>query len=181
MERDFSKYSTHDFERGASPIKEWLWYTFRTLFFMHSFPLPSEIKVWVLRWFGAQIGQRCVIRSHVNISFPWRLKLGDHVWLGDEVGILSLESVTIGSNVCISQRTYLCTGSHDYKSEAFDLIVKPIQIEAGCWVGACSFIGPGVVIKRNSVCAAGSIVIKSMGPNVVVAGNPARIVRNIFE
>ena len=52
-----------------------------------------------------------MIRANVNISFPWHLSIGDHVWIGEDVGILSLAPVTIESNVCISQRAYLCTAA----------------------------------------------------------------------
>ena len=142
-------------------------------------PLPSSLKVWVLRLFGAKIGNYVVIRSYVNITFPWRLKLGDHVWLGDEVGILTLGKVEIGSHTCISQRAYLCTGTHDYTKETFDLVVKPIRIEEGCWVGAMAFVGPGVHLKKNTICAAGSVVIKDAGPNEVIGGNPGKVVKRL--
>ena len=72
-----------------------------------------------------------VIRANVNISFPWRLTVGNHVWIGEDVGILSLADVVIEDNVCISQRAYLCTGSHDYHREDFKLITRPITVARG--------------------------------------------------
>ncbi len=73
-------------------------------------PWPAGLRVELLRTFGATVGRGVVIRENVNISFPWRLTVGDYVWIGEDVGILSLAQVTVGSNVCISQRAYLCTG-----------------------------------------------------------------------
>jgi putative colanic acid biosynthesis acetyltransferase WcaF len=76
------------------------------------------------------------------------------VWIGDEVLILSLDRVTIGSNGCLSQRAFLCTGSHDFSKESFDLITKPIVIGEGCWIAACAFIGPGAVIAPGTMVKA---------------------------
>lgn len=157
-----SKFNNADFCRGASKAKEVCWWLVRCLFFMHSFPIPSQIKVFALKLFGAQIGKGVVIRSRVNITFPWKLEIGNDVWIGDDVYILSLEKVKIGSNVCVSQQAFLCTGSHDFKQETFDLTVKPITIEDGVWVCARVFIGPGVTVGSESVCFAGSIVTKNV-------------------
>ena len=137
------------------------------------------MRVALLRGFGAKIGSSVVIRENVNISMPWRLTIGDHVWIGEDVGILSLAQVSIGSNVCISQRAYLCTGSHDYRREDFKLITRPITIHEGTWVAAAAFIGPGVTIGAGAVVTAGSVVMKDVAPEALMRGNPAEVVRII--
>ena len=167
------RFNNSDFDRGASRLKEVLWWCMRSFFFAPWFPIPSAVKVVALRGFGAKIGEGVVIRSRVNISFPWKLTLGDHVWIGDEVMILSLAPVTIGSHVCISQRAFLCTGSHHFKRESFDLVTRPIVIEEGCWVAANVFIAPGVTLGVGTMCMAGAVVLKSSGMNEVLVGNPA--------
>jgi putative colanic acid biosynthesis acetyltransferase WcaF len=151
---DLSKFNNASFERGAPAWKEALWWLCRSLFFAPWFPVPSAIKVAVLRCFGTKVGVGVVIRSRVNITFPWKLEIGDQVWIGDEVLILSLAPVKIGSNVCISQRAFLCTGSHDFRSEGFDLITKPIEVGDGCWVAACAFIGPGAEVPAGTMVKA---------------------------
>jgi putative colanic acid biosynthesis acetyltransferase WcaF len=173
---ELSRYDNSDFDRGAPAWKEALWVFVRFVFFQNAFPWPSALRVELLRAFDARIGNGVVIRSNVNISFPWRLTVGNHVWIGEDVGILSLAQVTIGSNVCISQRAFLCAGSHDYRREDFKLVTCPITIHDGSWIAAMAFIGPGVEIGAGSVVAAGSVVFENVPPNSMVRGNPATIV-----
>ena len=176
---ELSSYNNSDFDRGAPAWKEALWIALRVLFFQTAIPWPSRFRVALLRSFGAKIGQDVVIRANVNISFPWRLSIGDHVWIGEDVGILSLAPVTIESNVCISQRAYLCTGSHEYLRQDFKLTVAPITVRSGAWVAAAAFIGPGGEIGAGSVVSAGSVVFENVPPRTIVRGNPAQVVKQI--
>ena len=171
---DLAKFNNASFDRGAPRWKEALWWLARSLLFAPWLPVPSWFKVAALRGFGATVGRGVVIRSRVNITFPWKLDIGDHVWLGDEVMILSLARVTIGSNVCISQRAFLCTGSHDFGKPSFDLITAPIAIGDGCWIGAQAFVGPGVVMGCGSRCLAGAVVVRNVADATTVGGVPAR-------
>lgn len=171
------RFDNSSFDRGAGCLKEILWWVIRSLLFAPWFPVPSFLKVSALRLFGARIGRGVIIRSRVNVTFPWRLSVGDHVWIGDEVLILSLAPVTIGSHVCLSQRAFLCTGSHDYRSERFDLVTAPITVGEGSWIGASVFVAPGVTLAPGSLCAAGAVVIHDTPPGARVGGNPAKELR----
>ena len=71
---------------------------------------------------------------------PWKLKVGNNVWIGEDVWIDNLELVDISDNVCISQGAMLLCGNHDFTSSTFDLIVKPIVLEDGVWIGAKSIV-----------------------------------------
>jgi putative colanic acid biosynthesis acetyltransferase WcaF len=161
------------FNRGASFFKEMLWWMVRSALFAPWFPVPSGLKVIFLRLFGARVGKGVVIRSRVNITFPWRLDIGDYVWIGEEVFILNLAKVTIGSHCCLSQRAFLCTGSHDFRSQAFDLVTKPLTIDRGCWIAANVFVGPGVTLYEGTICLAGAVVLADAGPDQIMYGNPA--------
>jgi putative colanic acid biosynthesis acetyltransferase WcaF len=173
---DLSIYDNSDFDRGAPRWKEGVWILVRFLFFQNAFPWPSSLRCAMLRVFGAKIGRSVVIRTNVNISFPWRLTIGDHVWIGEDVGILTLAQVTIESNVCISQRAYLCTGSHDFRRKDFKLRVAPISVREGSWIAATSFIAPGIEIGSGAVISAGSVVFENVAPGALVRGNPATVV-----
>ncbi len=174
---NLSIYDSRDFDRGAPPWKEAVWTFVRFLFFQNAFPWPSSLRCVLLRVFGATIGRAVVIRANVNISFPWRLTIADHVWIGEDVGILTLAPVRIESNVCISQRTYLCTGSHDFRREDFKLQVAPITVREGSWIAAASFIAPGIEIGSGAIVSAGSVVFTNVAPKTFVRGNPATAIR----
>lgn len=176
---DLSIYDNSDFDRGAPRWKEAAWVLIRCVFFQNPLPWPSAVRVALLRAFGAKIGRGVVIRANVNISFPWRLVIADHVWIGEDVGILSLAEVAIGSNVCISQRAYLCTGSHDYRREDFKLVTRTIVIGDGTWIAAAAFVAPGVQIGPRAVVAAGSVVTETVAADTLVRGNPATVVKTI--
>src|ERR1700760_2467307 len=153
MKVDLSKYTNPEFDRGASALKEACWIIVSLLLFRLC-PLSfSALKCTLLRIFGASVGRGVTIKPQVKITFPWKLTVGDHVWLGEECWLLNLERIIIGNNVCISQRAVLCTGSHNYKKVGFDLIVRPITLEDGAWVGAGSWVGPGVTVGSHAVLA----------------------------
>jgi putative colanic acid biosynthesis acetyltransferase WcaF len=166
-----------DFDRGASKWCEAAWLLV-SLFLFRLCPFSlSRFKCAVLRAFGAKIGRGVVIKPQVKITFPWKLTIGDYVWLGEECWLLNLDHIIIGSHVCISQRALLCTGNHNYKSHTFDLIVKPITLEDGCWLGTGSWVGPGVKVGTHAILAAGSVATKELLPWGIYQGNPAKLIK----
>jgi len=174
---DLARYSVAEFDRGASRVKEALWVLVSFCLF-RLVPLKlSRFKSVVLRCFGAEIGEGVVIKPNVTITFPWKLTIADHVWLGEECWLLNLAPIKIENNVCVSQRAFLCTGSHDYKSLGFDLIVKPIILERGAWVGSGAWVGPGVRVGSHAVLAANSVTAKDLESFGIYQGNPAVLVR----
>ena len=130
-------------------------------------------KILLLRLFGAKIGKGLVIKNNVTIKFPWKLIIGDNVWLGENCWIDNLDYVTIGNNVCISQGALLITGNHDYTKVDFPYRNAPIIIEDGAWIGAKSVVAPGVTIKSHSILTLGTICIKDTEPYAIYQGNPA--------
>jgi putative colanic acid biosynthesis acetyltransferase WcaF len=170
---DLSKFSTGGFERGGSKLKELLWLAASLLLFQLCPLKLSALKAAVLRWFGASVGRGVVIKPEVKITFPWKLTLGDHVWLGEQCWLLNLAPIEIASHACISQRAFLCTGNHNYKSPAFDLVTKPIRVERGAWIGSSAFVGPGVTVGTHAVLTAGSVATKDLEPYGIYQGNPA--------
>ncbi|WP_083421925.1 WcaF family extracellular polysaccharide biosynthesis acetyltransferase [Arsenicibacter rosenii] len=157
--------SSLGFTLGASKFKFVVWYIVKCIFFLNPFPFPNSIKRLLLILFGAKIGHSVIIKPRVNIHFPWKLEIGDYVWIGEEVFILNFEKVTVGNNVCISQRSFLCCGNHDYSIYNMPYRNSPITLYDGVWIGASSFIGPGVVIGNDTIVTAGSIINETLDSN----------------
>ena len=174
---DLSKFNNAAFERGAPAAKELLWRMVQQGFFNVEWIKAYGMKHRILRSFGAKLEAGVVVKPKAKITFPWKLSVGANSWIGEEAWLLNLDQIKIGSNVCISQRAFLCTGSHDWKKESFDLITQPIVIGEGAWICADVFIGPGVTVGENAVVTAGSVVNKDLPAGMICSGNPCVAVK----
>lgn len=176
MKTNLALYDNRWYQPG-SPLKRLAWYfTSLGLFESGWFPLNS-FKVSLLRLFGAVIGRGVIIKPHVRIKYPWLLTVGDHAWIGEGVWIDNLAPVTIGANACLSQECYLLTGNHDFTSASFDLLVKPIVLEEGVWIGAKATVCPGVTCYSHAVLAVGSVATRALEAYTIYQGNPAQPVK----
>ena len=182
MKVDFSNYDKNNFafgeSIGASKFKHLLWFLCSPLLIRNPFIPFSDFRKWVLIQFGAQIGIEARIRPGVEIKFPWKLKLGNHVWLGENCWIDNLTEVTIGNHCCISQGAMLCTGNHNYNSPGFELIMKPIVLEDGVWIGAKAIVCAGVTAHSHAMLTAGSVATRDMEEYGIYQGNPAVFVKS---
>lgn len=173
---NLAKYRNTKYNPG-SKLKRILWYFLWMFFFRSSFPFPNFVKCFLLRSFGARIGKGVVIKPRVTIKYPWFLEIGNYCWIGEEVWLDNLGKIEIKNNVCISQRSYILTGNHDYKKTSFDLLIQPVLMEDGCWVGASSVVNPGTILKENTVLSSGTIFSGESEAGVIYKGNPAIQVR----
>lgn len=174
---DLSEFNNSAFSRGAPALKELFWRILQQPLFYAEWFKGYGMKRSVLRMFGAHLEDAVVFKPKAKVTFPWKLSVGKNSWIGEEVWLLNLDQISIGSNVCISQRAFLCTGSHDWSKESFDLITKPIVIEDGVWICAGVFIGPGVTVGENAVVTAGSVVTKDLPAGMICSGSPCVAVK----
>lgn len=165
------------FELGRARWVFVFWYLLKCVFFLSAFPWPSRFKSWLLRRFGAEIGREVYWKPRINIHIPWKLKVGDFTWIGEEVCIINFAPVSIGANCCLSQRSFLCSGNHDHRSPDMRYRHAPIVLEDGVWVGAGAFVGPGVIIGTDAVITVMSLANRSLEGGWIYAGNPCQPVR----
>jgi putative colanic acid biosynthesis acetyltransferase WcaF len=118
-----------------------------------------------------------MIRPTVEITYPWKVSIGDYSWIGHDVTLYSLGKLHIGANVVVSQSSYLCTATHDMQSASFDIYDRPVFIEDEVWIAADVFVSPGVRIGRGAVVGARSTVLHDLPPMMLSIGNPAKPVR----
>ncbi len=154
-----------------------IWQIVWLLLFRPSPPPAHSWRCWLLRLFGAQIGFACHVYSDVEIWAPWNLQMAPYSCLGRRVICYSMASVSLGERVVVSQGVHLCTGSHDYESEQFQLFTRPISIGADAWVCAEAFVGPGVSIAPGAVIGARSVVVREQPAWMVCGGNPCRPIK----
>ncbi len=177
MAVDLSQYNNSWYNAGASKIKIALWFLVKGLFFINPlFPFVG-FKVWLLRLFGARVGNGVVIKPSVNIKYPWSVEIGNHVWIGELVWIENHCKVVIGNNVCLSQGSVIMTGNHDYKKTTFDLVIKSVTLDDGVWIGTNAIVCPGVHCGSHSILTVNSVANKNLDPYWIYQGNPAEKVR----
>lgn len=162
---------------GAGKLRQLLWYFINLLFFINPLNPSSRLKCVLLRLFGARLGKSIMIKPGVNIKYPWHLIVGNNAWIGENVWIDNLTTVTIGNNVCISQGAMLLTGNHNYKRPTFDLVIDGIVLEEGVWLGAKTVVCPGVTAYSHSILTVSSVATKNMEPFSIYSGNPAVLLR----
>ena len=172
---DLSRY--RNIHSLGNRLMRGLWGLVWCLLFRTSPKLCHTWRLWLLRLFGAKIGKGCHVYSSCRIWAPWNLTMGDHSCLSFGVDCYCVDKVTIGSNVTVSQYSRLCTASHDYTYPDMRLIHAPITVRNQAWICADVFVGMGVTIGQGAVAAARAMVTKDVDPWAVVAGNPAKQVK----
>ena len=138
---------------------------------------PKFLNLWrlaILKVFGAKIYGLPFVDGSVRIQIPWHLKLHHRACLGEKVNAYSIGYIEVKEGATVAQESYLCTGTHDFKSPTMQLISRDIIIGKNAFIGARAMVLPGVKISNNSIVGAQAVVTKNIPNNEVFAGNPAK-------
>lgn len=155
-----------------------LWRLCHPLFRLSPRPLWGWRRM-LLRAFGARVGRGAHIYPTACITMPWNLVIGESAAVGDRAILYALGPITLGERATVSQGAHLCAGTHDISDPARPLLTPPIVIESDAWVCADAFVGPNVVVGRGAIVGARAVIMKNVSPANVVAGNPARVIREL--
>jgi len=166
-----------EYTPGAPLLKQILWHYVGAPALASNYLPFSNFKVFILRCFGATIGEGNRIKPGVKVKFPWRLTVGNHCWLGENLWIDNMAPVTIEDNVCLSQEVYLCTGNHDWHKPTFNLRLGGIEIKSSSWIAAKAVVGPGVTIGSGAILTLGSVATQSLMSWTIYTGNPAQPIK----
>ena len=172
---DFAQLKYVDTLPRSNKARRLLWGIVYQLLFR---PTPRWMlhnwRRWLLRCFGAKVGVGCRIAPTCSIWAPWNLEIGDYTAIGDGVDVYAMAKITLGSKVTISQRSFLCTGSHDTRSLLRPLVTREIVIKDHVWVAAEAFIHPGCVLEEGCVVGARSVVTARQPAWMICVGAPCR-------
>jgi putative colanic acid biosynthesis acetyltransferase WcaF len=142
-------------------------------------PSPTLFFGWrrfLLRLFGAEIGEGAHPYPSARIWAPWNLVMKARSCLAVGVDCYCVDQIVIGPNAVVSQRAFLCTATHEHQQPGFRLMAAPIVIGKNAWVAAEAYIGPGVTVGEGAVAGARAVVVRDVPPGAVVVGNPARAI-----
>ena len=174
---DLSSFRNDWFDEGASKFKWALWFIFNAALVYSPWNPFGSLRKAVLRLFGAKIGKGVVVKPRVQVKFPWNLSIGDNCWIGEAVWIENQGKVVIGANCCLSQGAVIMTGNHNYKKTTFDLIVKPVTLEEGVWLGSHCMVTQGVTCKSHAVLGVNSVASQDLEAYTIYGGNPCNEIR----
>ncbi len=138
---------------------------------------PQPLYGWrrfLLRSFGAKVGRRVLLRPTVRVTYPWKVEIGEFSWIGDNAELYSLGPIKIGKNSVVSQKCYICTGSHRHDVFDFPIYAEEIVIGDEVWLATDVFVAPGVTIGDCSVVGARSSVFQSITARAIMLGAPAK-------
>ncbi len=145
-------------------------------------PSPTPLHAWrrlLLVAFGARIGKPAYLYPTARIWAPWNLRMGRHSTLAGGVDCYCVDTITLGDFTTVSQYSYLCSASHDYRapldpaSAHMPLVSGPINLGHRVWITAGVFVGPGVSVGEGAVVLARSVVTRDLPAWSVCAGQPA--------
>jgi acetyltransferase-like isoleucine patch superfamily enzyme len=145
-----------------------------------------------------EVGKGCLISGHlVTETSGSKIQIADNVLVGSESLLAAAQSIVVEQDVLISYRCIITDADNHslrYSERKDDLQawihnrhdwtkvkIEPVRICRGAWIGAATIIMKGVTIGEGAVCGMGSVVTKDVAPYTVVAGNPARVVRELAE
>jgi putative colanic acid biosynthesis acetyltransferase WcaF len=169
-------------ERQAWDRPSWqiyLWALFELLFVTNPLQISSGLRARVLRWFGADISEGVTLRPRLRVKFPWKLSIGARSWIGEGVWIHNQDRMAIGSDVVVSQDTFLTTGTHAFRRD-MALETRPVTIEDGAWVTSRCVILAGTRIRRSALILPNTVVRGEVPPDAIFGSPEARVVGQRF-
>ena len=141
-------------------------------------PRPAHAwrRLW-LRLFGARVANGASVYPSARVFAPWKLEMGENSALGDYVDCYNVDRIVLGDGAIVSQYAHLCTASHDIRDPGRRLVTAPIMLGAQAWVCAGAYVHLGVTLGEGAVAGARAVVMKDVPAWTVVAGNPAKTIK----
>jgi putative colanic acid biosynthesis acetyltransferase WcaF len=155
------------------------WSAAELLLVSNPWQISCRLRRAVLVAFGARIGEGVILRPRLRVRFPWKLSIGDRSWIGEDVWLHNQDQLAIGSDVVISQGTFVTTGSHALRRD-MALITSAIMIGDGAWVTARCVVLGGSRIGVSAVVTPGTVVSGEVPEGMVFGQAGGTVLRPRF-
>jgi len=129
-----------------------------------------------------RLGEGTMLKPTLRCDYGFNIFIGDRSFLNYDCILLDCNRITIGDEVQIAPGVHIYTATHPIDARQRRSGVEyalPVAIGDGVWLGGGAIVCPGVTIGKNTVVGAGSVVVRSLPANVVAAGNPCRVIRQL--
>lgn len=139
-------------------------------------------RIVLLKLFGANVAWSAEVYASSKVWAPWMLTLGERSCIGPHAIVYNQARVTLDDDACLSQYAYVCTAGHESSmtnNARTGLVVAPVTIGKGAWVGTWAFVNMGVTVGEGAIVAACACVVKDVAPRTVVGGNPAAVIKTL--
>jgi putative colanic acid biosynthesis acetyltransferase WcaF len=155
------------------------WAVVELLLVTNPVQISSALRIRALRAFGAEIGEQVIFRPRTRVRFPWKLHIGARSWIGEGVWFHNQDHVFLGSDVVISQESFLTTGSHAHRRD-MALITRPIVIDDGAWITSRCIVLGGARVGRSALARPLTVVSGTVPANAVVSGPDCTVIGTRF-
>jgi putative colanic acid biosynthesis acetyltransferase WcaF len=172
-----NEFDKSNLQRGRGKLTEVAWWLVKVAVVQSKFPWPSIVRKTLLIAFGAKIGKGFYCRPELSVHFPWKLSIGDNVWLGDRTTLHNIFPLVIESNVAFGHEVFVTSGSHDIEDSRFAYRNAPVHIESSVFLGSRCVVQAGVRISEGSAIAAGAVVTRDTKSWTLYGGVPAKPLR----
>jgi putative colanic acid biosynthesis acetyltransferase WcaF len=163
----------------APAWKVYSWGFIELLLVSNPWQISSRLRRAALVAFGARVGNGVLLRPRLRVRFPWKLTIGDRSWIGEDVWFHNQDQLTIGSDVVVSQGTFVTTGSHAVRSD-MGLLTRPVEIQDGAWITARCIVLGGSRIGVSAVVSPGSVVNGDVPDGMIFSSDGAPTLRPRF-
>lgn len=153
-----------------------------TRLFHQTIETDDDARKKILKELFGTTGENIYIEPTFRCDYGSNIHVGENFYANFDCVILDVCKVTIGANCMLAPGVHIYTATHPLNAEERNSgaeFGKPVTIGDNVWIGGRTVVNPGVTIGNNAVIASGAVVTKDVPDNVVVGGNPARVIKNI--